>query len=478
MNKHNSLPLSTPEAQGIPSSAVLAFVEEAAKNIQELHSFMLLRHGCVVAQGWWAPYTPERPHWLFSLSKSFASTAIGLAVAEGRLSVDDPVISFFPEETPARVSANLAAMHVRHLLSMSTGHAEDSTGRMRRRRDWVRAFLAMPVKHQPGTHFVYNSGATYMLSAIIQKVTGQKLLDYLQPRLFEPLGIKNPTWESSPEGINVGGWGLSICTPDIASFGQLYLQKGAWEGRQIVPQAWVEEATAFHVPNDGENPDWRQGYGYQFWRCQHGAYRGDGAFGQFCIVMPEQEAVLAITSGVGDMQSVLDLVWKRLLPAMRPAPLPADPAAQEALAARLAGLAYAPPTGTLASPLEANVTSKLYRFAPNELKLRSLTIDFQADTCRVTVRGGRRKHAVTCGRGVWREGQSDLFFGSEQPVVASGVWRAADTLELTVRFIETPFYNTLTCRFVEDRVEVNGKMNVSFGSREIPPLLGKLDAGE
>ena len=210
--------------------------------VHDLHSFMLLRHGQVVARGWWSPYAAQRPHMLFSLSKSFTSTAVGLAVAEGRLTVDDPVLSFFPEDAPAKVSPNLAAMRVRDLLSMSTGHAKDATGRATHKKEgnWVKGFLSLPVRYAPGTHFVYNSAATYMLSAIVQKLTGMTLLDYLRPRLFEPLGIDNPTWESCPRGINTGGWGLSVRTEDIARFGQLYLQKGVWKGQRILPEAWVE----------------------------------------------------------------------------------------------------------------------------------------------------------------------------------------------------------------------------------------------
>jgi CubicO group peptidase (beta-lactamase class C family) len=174
----------------------------------------------------------------------------------------------------------------------------------------TRAFLALPVAHKPGTHFLYNTPATYMLSAILQKATGTDLMDYLRPRLFEPLGIRNPSWEKSRDGITLGGYGLKVTTEDIARFGQLYLRKGQWRGKPLVPAAWVAVATARQTSN-GSSPtsDWEQGYGYQFWRCRHGAYRGDGAFGQFCIVMPEQDTVVAITSGTRDLQGVLDLVW-------------------------------------------------------------------------------------------------------------------------------------------------------------------------
>jgi CubicO group peptidase (beta-lactamase class C family) len=333
-----TLPTSTPEAQGIGSEAILAFLDavEAADGL-DLHSLMLLRHGAVVAEGYWAPYDAETPHMLFSLSKSFTSTAIGLLVAEGKLTIEDEVLPFFPNKAPAAPDANLRALRVKHLLTMTTGHDVDPTRAVRGSSEWIRGFFAEPLLHEPGTHFVYNSLATYLLSAIAQRLAGQRILEYLRPRLFEPLGIENPTWEQSPEGIDVGGWGLSIRTRDIARFGQLYLQRGTWEGRQLVPLAWVDEATGRRVPNSSPNPDWEQGYGYQFWRCRYGAYRGDGAFGQFCVVLPAQDAVLAITSGVTSMQAVLDLVWTHLLPAFGPAPLAQDGGARWAEARATGG---------------------------------------------------------------------------------------------------------------------------------------------
>ncbi len=341
-----SLPRSTPEAQGVSSAAIRAFVEAANKQVDTMHSFMLVRHGHVVAEGWWKPEGPEKRHVLHSLSKSFTSTAVGLAVAEGKLSVDDPVLKFFPEDAPAEPSAKLKAMRVRDLLTMSTGH--QSEPRFTPEQPWVRAFLAHPVEHKPGAHFQYNSPATYMQSAIVQKVTGQSVLEYLRPRLFEPLGIDGAEWSASPQGVTVGGWGLHIRTEDIAKFGQLYLQKGKWNGKQIVPAAWIEQATAKQVSN-GSDPvkDWDQGYGFQFWRCRHGAFRGDGAFGQFCIVLPDQDTVVAITSDTKDMQAQLNIVWDKLLPAFHAKPLLQDAKEQGKLKEVLANLAV--PEGHVAN---------------------------------------------------------------------------------------------------------------------------------
>ena len=220
------LPRSTPEHEGIPSSAVLSFVQAADTSIDAMNSFMLVRHGRVVAEGWWGPYAPATPHILYSLSKSFTSTAIGLAQAEGKLSIDDPVLKFFPDEAPASPSANLKAMRVRDLLRMVTGNQTEAAlfgavDSSMRSATWVKRFFAHPVPFKPGTHFLYNSPATYMLSAIVQKATGQTVNDYLTPRLYEPLGITKPNWVSSPEGINAGAYGLSVRTEDIAKFGQL-----------------------------------------------------------------------------------------------------------------------------------------------------------------------------------------------------------------------------------------------------------------
>jgi CubicO group peptidase (beta-lactamase class C family) len=474
-----SLPNSTPEEQGIPSSAVLHFVEAVEKKHLELHSFLLLRHGKNVAEGWWQPYRPEIPHMLFSLSKSFTSSAVGFAVAEGRISVEDTVISFFPDSQPEQVSDNLAAMRIKHLLTMSTGHAVDSTGALWQEPEgnWIKAFLAHPVENAPGKPFVYNSGATYMLSAIVQKVTGSTVLEYLRPRLYEPLGIENPTWETCPRGISAGGWGLSIRTEDIARFGQLYLQKGMWEGKQLLSREWIEQATRAQVPN-GDNPesDWNQGYGYQFWRCRHNVYRGDGAFGQYCIVMPDQDAVLAITSGVGDMQAVLNLVWNYLLANMRPAPVRRNPAACEKLAEKLSCLAlpalekYGAPT----SPVAGQVSGKRYLFKKNKSGVKAARLDFEADGGHLTLWSESGEDHVALGSTEWKQGKTSLFQmrAAQNPVMANGRWIDGNTFVINLRFNTTPFSWTITCQFHGDTLALRAKTNVSFGPTKLPRLLG------
>jgi CubicO group peptidase (beta-lactamase class C family) len=489
MTKPDFLPRSTPEEQGIASAAVLDFVEAIEAANCELHSFILLRHGQAAAEGWWAPYAPQHPHILFSLTKSFTCTAVGLAVAEGRLTIDDAVLDFFPEDAPKRPSQNLRAMRVRHLLSMTTGHLVDSTEKAvsNRQGNWVKGFLSMPVKHKPGAPFVYNSGASHMLSAIVQKVTGMALRDYLKPRLFDPLGIETISWDTDPRGINIGGWGLSLRTEEIARFGQMYLQKGMWNGRRILPEKWAAMATAKQVRNDvvPEGPlDWKQGYGFQFWRCQHNAYRGDGAFGQYCIVMPDQDAVLAITSGVNDMQAVLSLVWQHILPAFGSAALPVDAESQNKLSARLAGLKLEPPQGGAAGEPARLTGQRTYDFETNPIELRSMHLEFTHDHYQVTMENSFGQHALECGIRQWVLGRTSLslenrrhgrpYVAAAHPVAAACAWTAEDTLEIQACFYETPFTYKITCQFEGNQVTLQNRINVSFGPTELPTLVGRL----
>jgi hypothetical protein len=480
-----ALEVSTPEAEGVSSRAVLEWVGAVERDVDALHSFVLVRHGKIVAEGWWAPYEKERPHMLYSLSKSFTSTAIGMAVDEGRLSLDDKVTSFFPDKVPAQPGENLTRMRVRDLLCMGSGNHNDTLKPMKEGTDpdWVKVFFAQPVEHEPGTHFCYNTGATYMLAAILQKTTGQKVLDYLTPRLFEPLGIQNATWETSPQGIQTGGYGLKVKTRDIASLGQLYLRKGDWNGKRLLSETWVGQATSKQISN-GDKPesDWSQGYGFQFWRCRHNAFRGDGAFGQYCVVMPEQDAVLAITSGLGNMQQVLDLVWAHLLPGLRPEPLAADPATQAQLAGKLASLSLRPVTGERNSPAAPAVLGKVFAFDDNEKGLQTLSLNLDDKGVFIRLLNDHGEQRIDCGLGQWTKGEVTFekpltlpvgTTNGRQAIAASGAWATPDLYRATVYFCETPYRLTLSLRFKDERLYLDLEYNVMFGPQKKWSLIGR-----
>ena len=487
----NALLRSTPEAEGVSATAISTFLDSVAAGKHEFHSLMLLRHGKVIAEGWWNPYRSDLRHTLYSLSKSFTATAVGFARAEGKLSLSDKVLSFFPNELPDTVSSNLQQLTVKDLLTMSVGQEPDPTGIVTKDSNWVNHFFTMPIKYKPGSRFLYNSTATYMLSAIVSKVTGQKIIDYLQPRLFEPLDIAKPDWEESPQHINTGGWGLRLRTEDIAKFAQLFLQKGKWNGKQILPQGWVEEASTAHIIQHPEysqakrdSSDWEQGYGYQMWRCRNKAYRGDGAFGQYAIVMPEQDAVIAITSETADMPGELNLIWKILLPAMQKGKLPANTAADATLKKKLAALELPVKKDAMAPSL---TKAKTFVMEPNAQNIRSLSFNFQNNTCEVIIKRDTGIYPIRFAANNWQKGETTmkgpyLVSGARNSlaglppfkVAAEYTWIDANTLELVLRFIESPHTQTMLCGFEGDDITVDMKRSFNTGAPDaVITLKGK-----
>ncbi len=481
------LPRNIPETEGVSSAGISAFLDAVKGSSLALHSVMVVRHGKVIAEGWWKPYAPELKHTLYSITKSFTSTAIGMAVEEGHLRLEDSVISFFPDKFPDEVTPHLAAMQVRHLLTMTSGYDPDpwltlATETTSADYDWVREILAHPVRHTPGSRFAYQSAEMVLLSLIFQRATGQSLHAYLKPRLFEPLGIEGEDWESFPQGDNTGGWGLRVKTEDIAKFGQLYLQKGIWKGRRLLSEAWVAQATGKQTDSVSfisNQVDWEQGYGFLFWRSRHNSYRGDGVLGQFCIILPEQDAVVAITAE-DDNTMILNLVWEYLLPAFHDAPLADDREWYEYLTEQLAALQVPFPPKMFTSPLTHQINGKTYGFSENPLGIRRVTLAFQNKDCifRMLVSDGYTEEwqETVCGIGTWIEnpttisvGSLHLIFTSEPPVTrlaASGAWRTEDTFVIHRYFTETAHYDIITCRFEDNLLHLQTAKSIIFSSQK------------
>ncbi|WAP54529.1 serine hydrolase domain-containing protein [Streptomyces sp. S465] len=453
------LPTSTPAAEGVDARGVHAFLDavEGAPDI-EPHSLMILRHGRLIASGWWAPYTAERPHLLYSLSKSFTSTAAGLAAAEGLLNLDDPVVSYFPEFEAEITDPGSRAMLVRHVAAMASGHTEETLERAfgGDPEEPVRGFLLVPPDRAPGTVFAYNQPATYTLAAIVQRVTGQSLTEYLRPRLFDPLGIGETAWLQVPAGRDLGFSGLFATTDAIARLGLLYLRGGEWAGERLLPASWVAEATRVQTPTEGgmgegTAPDWRRGYGFQFWMSEHG-YRGDGAYGQFCVVLPEHDVVIATTADTVQMQALLDAMWEHLLPAFGDAPLIGREDEDAALERRLSRLAL-PPLAAKPAPLTDPAAWSGAEFAPaggacaDQPTLTGVTVaeDGTGGWSLALAEGASRLEVGFDGAG-WR---TDTAPDAPVPTAVSGGWTDPDTLTVDVAFLETPHHLVVTCSLAD-----------------------------
>lgn len=419
--------------------AILAFLDDLdATTDVEMHSIMLLRHGAVVAEGWWAPYRPDRPHLLYSLSKSFTSTALGFAVAEGLVDLDDTVLSHFPEHDTDVTDPRARRIRVRHVAAMASGHEMDTLDLALERDpvDLVRGFLLVPPDREPGSVFAYNQPCTFSVAAIIQRAAGMPLTAYLRPRLFDPLGIGEVGWLTDGHGRELGFSGMHATTDAIAKLGQLYLQRGRWGDRQLLNPDWVDEATHPHIDNpQGENPDWRQGYGFQFWMARHG-YRGDGAYGQFCVILPEHDVVLAITGQSIDMQAVLDAAWAHLLPAMTretDAGSSADADAEAVLAGRLASAALEPLHG--GPPAGSR---RVYEPGPANgvPQITEVTVTAGTEDVRLSLRDGEADFPITAGRGRWVETDG---------VAASGGTTESGGIAVDAIFVETPHRLRIEC---------------------------------
>jgi CubicO group peptidase (beta-lactamase class C family) len=476
------LPRSTPETEGVDSAGVQRFVEALEQRIDAVHSVMLVRHGKVVAEGWWSPYQVGDLHVMYSVTKSFTSSAVGFAVQEGLLSVNDTVLSHFPERAPAKPAEKMKDMRIRDLLRMSTGHDKDPSPEVKAVKDggWVKAFLASEVADKPGTHFLYNSAASYVLGAIVQKVSGHSLEEYLRPRLFEPLGLEPPLWGKSPEGVNLGDGGISLHTEDLAKLGLLYLQRGVYDGKRVLKAEWVDAATSLQTASGG-NPDsnWDAGYGYQFWRNKVTGFRADGAFGQFSMVLPKYDVVLAITSGTSDMAGVMDAVWEVLLPALREQALPENARASDALKTRLASLKLPVQTGNPSSARGAAVSGKSFRFPENELGIRVASVDLSADTPRIHLEDADGKHDISCGVGRWVRGRtayqkriSNQYDTNEQGIAGSCGWTDDDTFTAKLCFHQTPYTLTQRFHFEGDKLAIDTEHNLRWGETKRPRITG------
>jgi CubicO group peptidase (beta-lactamase class C family) len=458
---------------------------------------MFIRHGKVIAEGWWEPYGKEYKHLLYSASKTFTATGIGLAVSENRLKLTDKVISFFPYSLPDSISDYMRELTVQNLLTMSVGQDPEPRS-MGSGGDWITTFIGSAPVHKPGSVFKYNNMATFMLSAIVQQVTGQTLYEYLQPRIFKPLAIQGIDWDLNPQGINLGMIGLRLKTEDLAKFGQLLIQNGVWKGKQLLPKEWVKEATSFKIESlDAGNKapkdlnDWAQGYCYQMWRGRNNSVRLDGMAGQFVMLFPDKDAFVVFTANARNTQNELNLIHDYLIPAIKSdKPLPGNTELNNVLQKRQADLSLKPvvTAGLSASEFEAQISGKEFSLAENSNNIQSVYFTFNEDDCSFAIKRDNKIVVIKAGPESWKKSNTvsasllnpprdvsksvDANYKTLQPVIkvaASYSWTDKNTLELTARFIEENLGSeTIVCKFTD----TFGNINVSIEPKAGRPQMG------
>jgi CubicO group peptidase (beta-lactamase class C family) len=473
----DGLERAEPREVDVDAAAVEAFLDDAAASGLEIHGLMLHRAGRVVAEGWWWPYRADRPRIMHSATKSVMASAIGMALDAGRFKLQDKVVSFFPEYLPAVVDDKLAAMTIEDLLTMRAGHAAETSGAIWRgvKTSWTAEFFKIPVVHPPGTTYMYTSAASYMLSAILTRVTGETLHDYLKPRFFAPLGITGEQWDIGPDNINPGGNGLTMKTADLLKLGVVHAQKGLWQGRRILSEAWIDQATRPH----GED-----NYGYQWATAADGAYLAVGIFMQFVMVFPQHQAALAVIGATQEGSKAFLPVVQRHFPRAFENMLPVDEAvlADASLRARLAAVARKPSIVSNRSTKPAQISGRTYRIEPNTAAVSAVRFDFDNHSCVFHLTEAGAEYRLECGLHDWTETRTDVpgrelhhgYSLSSTQVVAGARWLDENTLEMTWIFAETAFRDTVVCRFDGSRVTIERSVNVNSSALSWPTLSGVL----
>lgn len=450
MNKKHILKRVRPEQVGISSKGIIDFLDTVYDKQINIHSFMLLRYGKVAAEGYFKPFHAELRHNIYSVSKSITSAAVGIAIGEGLLSLEDKVTDFFPEKLSQCVHKYTAMMRIKHLLTMTTVHKESTDKSVD---DWVKVFLNTPPSHIPGTVFAYDTTGTHTLCAILQKVTKMTVHEYLKTRLFEPIGIGEIEWESCPRNINKGGSGIKCTTEDLARFGQLYLQKGVWDGIRILPEGWVEHSTARHIDNSNTPMllDGQKGYGYQFWRIRNNAYCAFGMGGQFIVVIPEKDTVFVSTANTllykDGHQMILDSLWETLYPAIADEPIEENDFVYKEMKHRLDSLTLMMPEGRNISPNAQKVSGKRFQLEENHLGYDACEFVFHDEHSMLSFYKGGDRLNVKFGMNQWILG-SEPFLGLQSASAAT--WVDDQTCIVHIHILDDVQMFILTCRFEED----------------------------
>ena len=468
----NELPRSTPEEQGVPSKALVALFDSLhALPLTDMHAVVVMRHGKVIGEMYPKPYAPEYRHTMYSCSKTFVGIAVGLAIEDNRLRLDDRVAAIFPELLPDSVSKDLADMTVRHFLTMASGVKPDWNMRSRGK-EWIRTFLSKPVE-APGTKYAYDSMVSYMLAAVVQKVTGKKLTEYLQERVFTPMNVTEWAWEESPEGVNTGGWGVHIQPESLAKFGQLILNEGRWEGKQLVSAEWIREMCKKHRETG------REVYGYHIWHCggHDGAVRADGALGQYVISVLDKDMVVIMTEAtLGNGRDQRRLIWDVLLPHIQDESLPANKKDYQKLLKKQEGYKLAEVKGKASSAFASNWENKTIELSKNTFGWKSLKLNFgkKQVTLTVTETSGKT-YELTFGYQQWMTTKFDAyppysitpvdrFKGLEGPYYASGsyAWISKEELQLKVHYV-----NWVSALEITFRLDENGEVKLNVQTNYI-----------
>ncbi len=481
----------TPESVGIASKDIMWLLDRLESGFTEPHGLMIMRHGKICAEGWWSPFAPGIRHGEQSHSKTYAATAVGIAYTEGILKLEEKIIDIFSDQLPAEVSDNLKRMTVRDVLCMGCG----MESMPRPTENWIRDFLAIPVEHVPGTAYMYNSVGSTLLGAIVREKTGMGLQEYLKPRLYDKIGIdcENHRWMKMPDGMEVGGGGLFATTEDNLRLMKLYADGGVWDGERILAEEYVEMATTLQNESASEekkNPPAKDnfvGYGFQIWMCRpKGVYRADGAMGQYTIVIPDMDMIIAITENAGSAhwaQSALDTMWEFLERIKADPAREENPEAAKCLKERMSRLSLPGEKYAPYSPWASRIQDRAFTVTEGEMRVTdwvtehimagkeapepvtSFWFSFKAMECELHYKTEGQEYTVKIAMdGSRRYVEFENTLNSQ--ALMNAYWEGEKELHMVTRWIETCSRQEKIFRFQNSKVEVETRGNMFLGETE------------
>lgn len=467
MNETELFSQASPESLGISSSAILSFIERTEKEHINMHGFLVLRKGQLAAEGYWAPYTHESMHRMYSVSKSFVSLAVGLMVDEGKLRLEDRVATFFEDKAPQNLHPYLAQATVRDLLMMATPHS--STAYTRYDRDFAAAFFHKEPSHPPGMVFSYDTSATVILNTIVERISGVPFMEYMRDKLLDPVGFSKDTWcVQTPEGTSWGGSGVICTLRDMAKLAYVCMNNGRWNGEQLISEQYIRAATSKQIDNSMTG---NEGYGYQIWREKDNGFAFRGMGSQFAFCFPDQEllfACIADTQIMGPIAATLlkNAFREEIFTKLHNQPLPADQASNKALDQKIASLSIIPQQGNRTSSYAEKINGKWFHLNENPMNISRLRFTFQGDEGVWEYENDTGMHQLGFGIGKKKAGifpQKNYFgerIGTEKgegyQCLVSGAWVEEHKLNLLV-YITDDYLGTarMSFAFNEDEISIH-----------------------
>lgn len=429
----------SPESVGIPSRCLLKFLERLQKKQIPMHSFLLMRHDTLIAEGYYAPYQKDTLHRMFSISKSFTSIAIGLLEAEGKLSLDDPIVRYFPDKVPSNVHPWIAEMTIRDMLMMRTCHAS-TTYKVNMKNDWVESFFTVPPTHPSGKLFHYDTSSAHTLCALVERLSGMSMLDYLKQKL-SVLELSSESYMlTDPFGISMGGSGLVAFPSDLLKFGYLLAHNGNINGKQLVPASYIKTAASYlsDTRMTAPLPSEACGYGYQIWRSEKNGFVCYGMGGQFIHYLPDYDLLFVTTADTqglaGGNQLIYDALYDEILPYIQANPLPEDQKSHTELLSALSSLAISPlDNGSSTAPAVSHILGKRYVFEKNDGEFTDFKADFSNDEGCFTFTLHDQICSIHFGFGKLVCGQFPIY---DQKYAASGIWVSENTLYVRAHIMD------------------------------------------